>query len=471
MPDQGDPMWGAEERFAEAVELGRPSNGPVDAELARDLEIAEMFRALGPSLSAGSDAKARVRARVMAALAVDGPPSNGGSRAPEARLSAPETLSAPQELSAPQKLSAPDSTPTEQLPVIPAEGEPFDDAPEDDTPATTRLAVTARSADADRSTAVLSEPDILKALRPGRRRRHALPSRPSARPAAVAASMRRRVMVVGAAALLAVIAIAGGGVFASRGSLPGDPLYGIKRAAEAAGGIFAGGNASKAQRDLDLASTRLDEIEEMVHESADPELISSAIQDFDDATTSGSRLVLSGDDAEHTYADLATWSTRAAARLSALRSSLPASTQSAADDSLRLLNRVHQRATALAARSSCSQVTSGAVDDLGPLPATGACVARTATGGSAPASDPAARRVSGSSNAQETGRPSSTPQRDGSSDPAVAPDASAGTSPDDESGSTKTTTEAPPSSKNAGLPLPLPIPITVPPLVPGKLLG
>lgn len=24
MPDQGDPVWGAEERFAEAVELGDP---------------------------------------------------------------------------------------------------------------------------------------------------------------------------------------------------------------------------------------------------------------------------------------------------------------------------------------------------------------------------------------------------------------------------------------------------------------
>ena len=50
MPDQGDPIWGAEERFAEAVELGRPSSRPVDADLAGDLEIAEMLRALGPSL-------------------------------------------------------------------------------------------------------------------------------------------------------------------------------------------------------------------------------------------------------------------------------------------------------------------------------------------------------------------------------------------------------------------------------------
>jgi Domain of unknown function (DUF5667) len=463
MPDQGDPIWGAEERFAEAVELGRPASGPSDAELARDLEVAEMFRALGPSLSAGTDAKARVRARVMAALAVDGPPSNGGGSAPEARLTAPE------------RLTGPDSAPTEQLPVISPS-----DAPSEDAPATTQLpvpiraattvAATAPAAESGPSTAVMSEPEVVRALRPGRRRRHALPSRPSARPTPGAASIRRRIMVVGAAALMTVIAIAGGGVFASRDSLPGDPLYGIKRAAEAASGIFAGG-ASRAQRDLDLAATRLDEIQEMVHESADPGLIESALQDFADATSAGSRLVLSGDDKQNTYADLASWSTKQSARLSALRSELPASTLSAADDALRLLGRVHQRATALSARSSCSQVTSGGVDDLGPLPSTGPCATRqTATGGSAPASDPAARRASGPSNAKGSGAPSSVPSQYGSSDPALVPEDQVGTSPDDESGSTMTTTGAPPSSKNAGVPLPLPIPITLPSL-PGKLLG
>lgn len=450
MPDQGDPIRGAEERFAEAVERRRPFAGPVDADLARDLEIAEMFRALGPSLSAGADAKARVRARVMAALAVDGPPSSGGGSAPVA---------------APARLTGPDSTPTEQFPVIP----PFEDAPDEESPATTQLAVTALADDSGPSTAVMSEPDVVRALRPGRRRRHALPSRPSARPTPGAASIRRRIMVVGAAALMTVIAIAGGSVFASRDSLPGDPLYGIKRAAEDAGGIFAGGNASRAQRDLDLAATRLDEIQEMVHESADPGLITSALQDFADATSAGSRLVLSGDDKENTYADLVSWSSKQSARLSALRSALPAEARPAADDALHLLGRVHQRATALAARSSCSQVTSSAVDDLGPLPASGPCAGRQTSGGSAPASDPAARRTSESSNAHEQGTPSSTPSQDGTSDPALLPSVQGGNSPDDESGSTTTTTQAPANKSNVDVPLPLPVPqINVPPLVPGK---
>ncbi|MBA3907162.1 MAG: hypothetical protein H0X35_10840 [Pseudonocardiales bacterium] len=454
MPDQGDPFWGAEERFAEAVDLGRPSSRPVDADLARDLEIAEMFRALGPSLSAASDAKARVRARVMAAMAVDGPPSNGGGRAPEARLAAPEPVG-------PER-TAPDS-PTEQLPVIP----PVEAEPLEDTPATTRLGVTTLADEAGPSTAVLTEPDVVRALRPGRRRRHALPSRPSARPTAGAPSIRRRLMSVGAAALLTVIAIAGGGVFASRGSLPGDPLYAIKRATEAASGIFAGGDASRARRDLNLAATRLDEIQAMVRESADAGLISSALQDFNVATSEGSRLVLSGNDSENTYADLVSWSTQQSARLSQLRSALPASTQPAGADSLRLLDRVHRRATALSARSSCSQVTSGAADDLGPLPATGPCARQSAPGGSAPAADPTAVRRASST--PEPGTRSSTPQQNLPSGSGGAPRANDGTSPDDESGSVTTTTPAPATSTDVDVPLPLPVPpINVPPLLPGK---
>ncbi|HEY0814783.1 MAG TPA: DUF5667 domain-containing protein [Pseudonocardia sp.] len=460
MPEQGDPIRGAEERFAEAVELGQPSARPVDADLARDLEIAEMFRALAPSLSAGADAKARVRARVMAGLAADGPPADGGGSEQEARGSEVRAQGARPAGARTQEAreGAPDSTPTEQLPVIP---------PAEDAPTTAWPAVPDRSTAAEPATAVLTEPDVAAALRPGRRRRHALPSRPSGRPNPGVASVRRRIMAVGAAALLGVIAIAGGGIFASRDSVPGDPLYAMKRAAEDAGGIFASGNASRAERNLDLAATRLDEIQEMVHESADPELITSALKDFDDATTAGSRLALSGDDSDYTYAQLATWTTRESARLSALRSALPASTQAAADDSARLLERVHRRASALAARSSCSQVTSGAVDDLGPLPATGACVTRQASQGGATAADPNARRASATSNAQQPGARSAAPQPGGSADPAQE-SGSDGTSPNDESGSATTTTAATPTSDNVDVPLPLPVPIHVPPLLPGK---
>src|SRR6185312_4147941 len=248
MPDQGDPVWGAEERFAEAVELGRPPRTPADdPDLARDLEVAGMLRALGPGFSPSADAKARMRARVMGALAVEGPPSDGGGIA----------VGRPQE-------NGSEGAPTEVLPVVAP-------APVDGVAPTPLRAVpmAAEASDAEQprdeaGTTVLAEPDLSRAVRPRRRRRHALPSRPAARPDA--SSLARRVVTVGMAAALAVLAIAGGSVFASRDAVPGDALYGIKRAAEAAGGIFAGGAAARGQHDLDLATTRLDEIERMARD-------------------------------------------------------------------------------------------------------------------------------------------------------------------------------------------------------------
>ena len=463
MPDQGDPVRGVEERFAAAVEPGRPSGAPADADLARDLEIAAMLRALRPALSADADAKARVRARVMAALAADASPDSD----PRGGPADPAT----------PRLAASDSAPTEHLPVVPpAEGQPGTpaDAPGGVASADPTTAmpsgVTAEAATtAGPSTSVLAEPDPVKALRPRRRRRHALPSRPSGRPGAPSA--RSRILFVGAAALLAVVAVAGGGIFASRDAVPGDALYGIKRAAEAAGGIFAAGDA-RGQRDLDLAVTRLDEIERMARSgAADPVLLQTAFQDFDAATSAGSRLVLTGADADHSAADLAAWSTQQTARLSALRGALPASAQPNADDSLYLLDRVHRRAVALAARASCPDPASGTVDDIGPMPATGPCgTARSTTGAASSepsATDPAARTAPGSSSAQEPGA-ATPPQQDGGTDPGLVPGVSVGTSGDDGTSQAPTTTPAPPSGKNVDVPLPLPVPITVPPLVPGR---
>ena len=252
MPDQGDPIWGAEERFAEAVELGRPSGTPADdPDLARDLEIAGMLRALGPGFSPSADAKARMRARVMGALAVDGPPSDGGGIAvgrPHGERFGRRTHRA-----AAGRRARTGRRASRRHRCAPC-------------PARPPKPPTRSSRATRRRTTVLAEPDLSRAARPRRRRRHALPSRPAARPATP--SLARRVVTVGMAAALAVLAIAGGSVFASRDAVPGDALYGIKRAAEAAGGIFAGGEAARGQHDLDLAATRLDEIERMARDGA-----------------------------------------------------------------------------------------------------------------------------------------------------------------------------------------------------------
>jgi len=446
MPDQGDPIRGAEERFAEAVELGRPSSTPADdPDLARDLEIAGMLRALGPGLSPSADAKARMRARVMSALAVDGPPSNGGGIA----VGRPGAGAA--------------GAPTEVLPIVaPAQAETVEPTP--------LRAVPAAAEATEAGTAVLAEPDLTRAVRPRRRRRHALPSRPAARPGTP--SLARRVVTVGMAAALAVLAIAGGSVFASRDAVPGDALYGIKRAAEAAGGIFAGGEAARGQHDLDLAATRLDEIERMARDGAtDPAAYASAFQEFGNATRAGTRQVLAGADPDRSAGDLARWATQQTARLSALRASLPSTSQSDADDALRLLDRVHDRAVAVAARSGCAQVTSNATDDLGPLPAQGPCTAsRQATpGGSAPTDR--TRAV-----APTTGQGGQQTRESDGSDPALVPGDPAGSDGQNRVATTQENSSESSSDdqRNVDAPLPLPVPITVPPLLPGKpggLLG
>jgi hypothetical protein len=279
------------------------------------------------------------------------------------------------------------------------------------------------------------------------------------------------------AAALAVLAIAGGSVFASRDAVPGDALYGIKRAAEAAGGILAGGEASRGQHDLDLAATRLDEIERMAREGVvDPAVYASAFQDFDNATRAGTRQALSGDDPDRSAADVSAWATQQTARLSALRTTVPAASQSDADDALNLLDRVHRRAVALSARSGCSQVTSGSADDLGPVPADGPCTTRQSTSGSAP-TDRARTAAPTGQEVDPATRQGEQPQQDGGSDPGLAPGAQVGSGGGQDRAATTPTTSAAPSSddqKNVNVPLPLPVPITVPPLLPGKpggLLG
>jgi hypothetical protein len=283
------------------------------------------------------------------------------------------------------------------------------------------------------------------------------------------------VVTVGMAAALAVLAIAGGSVFASRDAVPGDALYGIKRAAEAAGGIFAGGEAARGQHDLDLAATRLDEIERMARDGAtDPAAYASAFQEFDSATRAGTRQVLAGADPDRSAADLARWATQQTARLSALRATLPAASQPDADDALRLLDRVHDRAVAVAARSGCSQVTSNATDDLGPLPADGSCTtARQATAGGSAPTDRARTAAPTEGTPAQGGQQA---QENGGSDPALVPGDQVGSDGQNRAAATPTTTPAPSSDdqRNVNVPLPLPVPITVPPLLPGKpggLLG
>jgi hypothetical protein len=469
------------ERFAATVEQGTPPGFAGDDDLARELEIVAMLRSRGAAFAPDPDAKARAKQRLMAVLAAEqadrhgggprpplAPPSAEEQTAPLARILEPAFPPAPQDADA--------SSVTQKMPAYTRRPEPVGEIEAD---AATTDAATTTSA------------------RSGRRHssRHSSPSRPagrsrgSSRPAGI--GLPRRAVLVGSAALVMLLALAGGGIFASRNALPGDQLYALKRVAESAGLAFTFDDAGKAQRHLQIASTRLDEMERLVARDpqtpAGPELFTSAIKEFDTATGQGSRILLATHDTVGAAAlgNLQTWAGEQADRLTSLRPALPVPAAADADGAIQLLDRLRGRTEALTARSSCTEVTSGTADDLGPLPAVGACDPR-------PARQKAPGSGSTDGNKQDSTQrsPDSTPQG-GTEDPsssAAVPDTSStdkvpgllpdlggtdSTAPDSGSGNgsgeDSTSPTTPKKSSDGSWPPPPPLlpPITLPPLLPG----
>ncbi|HEY9416442.1 MAG TPA: DUF5667 domain-containing protein [Pseudonocardia sp.] len=191
-------------------------------------------------------------------------------------------------------------------------------------------------------------------------------------------SHRHTALGVSAAAAMVLLAVTGGGALFSRGALPGDTLYGVKQTTES-GMVALSGN--KAQRQLDVASTRMDEVQQLnasnasaADKGAD---ISQALRGFNEQTTAASYAWLSGPNASRA-GTLASWASTQSQRLSSMRSSMPASAQPDADNSLHMLEQVRTRANALNSRSGCDTVTTGQSDQYGPIPAKGACSAKDA---------------------------------------------------------------------------------------------
>lgn len=490
------------ERFAAAVDTGRTPY-PADVELQRDLEIVAMLRSRSAAYAPDPDAKARTKQRLAAMLAAE--QSNPGLRPPAPSMHRPpvhqpEPQTAPLGRLLAQSFAAQgdnSTTVTTQMPAITAEhggnGEVFADS-SDSKDAPTAVEV-ANDLDGDSGAGGSGTTTI---IRSGRRGRHTMPSRPnrfagSRRPERQ--SLRRRAVTVGAAAMLFMVALAGGGFFASRNALPGDSLYGVKRAAESAGLALVFDDAAKARRHLELASNRLDEIERMARtgqqSSGDAALYRDAIQDFDAATGAGSRILLASTDAGGPAAlgDLKSWASTQSARLSSVRSELPAPAAAGADDSIELLDRLRGRAEALESRADCTEVTSGAVDDLGSLPAEGTCAPKPVDPTSKPnRSQSGSARADGTTSAPGTGSESASGTTPPSTGPGTSeePTESGGllpglNAPDlglpERVGSATETggpsTSSSPTKTGAKepirLPLPLPLPpITLPPLLPGQ---
>jgi hypothetical protein len=217
-------------------------------------------------------------------------------------------------------------------------------------------------------------------------------------PDAVPARWRTRLTAGLAGAALTVTALATL-VALSTGARPGDVLYGLKRGTEQTQLALAG-DSRRGQTLLDLASTRLDELEYLVSGDATAlpaagalpgdgdslggspvvlaagsgaELVIRTLDTMDAQTTDGAAWLaqrsVTTDDAGPLDV-LSDWVTGQSAGLSALTGEVPVAARSAFDDAVALLTEIGARTDGLRTALDCpaGPATAGS-DDLGPVPA------------------------------------------------------------------------------------------------------
>ncbi|WP_156758041.1 DUF5667 domain-containing protein [Actinokineospora pegani] len=207
--------------------------------------------------------------------------------------------------------------------------------------------------------------------------------RPGEPPRAGVHGVRGRFAVAAVAVLVMVLSLGGMSLLLARDALPGDPLYGIKRTGEAAELGLTFGEEDRAFKHLQFATARIAEIETLAQRHRDPGTAPigsylDALHDFDTDTAAGTRRLLAvtttGDGSQLPV--LGGWAAQQASRLAAVRDRLPATVANREQATSALLTEIQARSQALAERLPCFEVTSGAVDDLGPLPATAPCAVR-----------------------------------------------------------------------------------------------
>ncbi|WP_018330775.1 DUF5667 domain-containing protein [Actinomycetospora chiangmaiensis] len=390
----------------------------MDTDLADDLRIADLLRDVAAA-TPGPDAatSARMRASVMAAITGAAPPSG------DAPTRAVPTADRPTHAVA-----------TTEAPARPSHGR--------------------------------RRADRRGASRPADRR----PSSASGSTGPARSAMRRLMSttVAGVACILALGALT---VLLSRGSLPGDMLYGLKRASESAEIGLTSGQEAKGQKHLDLAALRLDEVQQMIQrdtataagsrptaaglDDADAALVADNLRAFDQQARSGSKLLLGlvNQPSGPSAGSLAQWATAQQQRFDQVSPSLSPAGREQAASSQRLLSQLQSRAAAFESDPNCS---SGSSDELGPLPSVTCQSART----TAPSTTAAPQ--------SSTSTPSSTTRTTTSTEPSTT---TSGTDSTRASSSSTGSTPAPTTTTRAPVQVPVPVPglpkVELPPLLPG----
>jgi len=256
-----------------------------------------------------------------------------------------------------------------------------------------------------------------------------------------------------AAGMLAVVLLVGGiGLLGSR-SIPGEPFYGVKRAAESVQMATAHGQLAKGRRHLEFAATRLREVSSLIDRNnalvaAGPtgavagrialgaritRLVVDTLSAMDQETVAGTRDLTeywreSGQ--QRPLNALDTFADGQQARLTAVLPALPVSARVSGLRALALITSVSERAQALINQGPCDAscraiaggaTMSGGFDALGPLPCLAICP------GSGGTQAPAATITTVSPLS-----PSPTPSPAGTSTPALPPLESPGSVPPSE---------------------------------------
>ncbi len=268
-----------------------------------------------------------------------------------------------------------------------------------------------------------------------------------------------------AAAVALVLALGGITLLLSRDALPGDPLYGIKRAGESAALGLTFDEQDKAKKHLEFATNRVGELDELTRQGASTGAYFTGLADFETDLRAGVTqltAIVTDQGGQSRLTELSSWARQQSDRLGLQVGNAPAEARDKFAAARVLLDKVQARTTDLGSRLVCYTITTGTSDDLGALPAAGDCVRDPGSPNavvppvippapsSAPTGSPSPTSVPPTSNV-DTATPTGplAPPTGGTPPPVVA---------------TPTQTKTPPPPTTTTPPPPL---ISIPPLIPG----
>lgn len=208
-------------------------------------------------------------------------------------------------------------------------------------------------------------------------------------------------LIAAACILTTFVLLLGAAVLLSRHALPGDALYGIKRASEDTQYNLTGGNVAKGKLKLEFASRRVGEVAALLPQasamapgvgavaggasinSGTASLITDTLKSADGDVYTASQLLTSSavrTGASGPLTDITAWTPNQLTAIRHVIARIPTagSLHQQALHSLAVVQAARQRANALRADLRCSCLTTGTSDRFGPVPCHVGCSSATA---------------------------------------------------------------------------------------------